>query len=79
MELAKSSSTNIDKLWNYFKTNLLKTVDENVPFKMTRPNKSSPWINRKGYVHYFWAILEPLRGQKNDFHTFLLIINLLEK
>ena len=46
MEQAKSSSTNIDKLWNYFKTNLLKTVDENVPSKMTRPKKSSPWINR---------------------------------
>ena len=46
MEQVKSSSTNIDKLWNYFKTNLLKTVDENVPSKMTRPKKSLPWINR---------------------------------
>ena len=46
MEQAKSSSTNIDKLWNYFKTNLLKTVDENVPSKMMRPKKLSPWINR---------------------------------
>ena len=46
MEQAISSSTNIDKLWSYFKTNLLKTVDENVPSKMTCPKKSSPWMNR---------------------------------
>ena len=39
MEQAKSSSTSIDKLWNYFKTNLLKTVNEHVPSKMMRPKK----------------------------------------
>ena len=46
MEQVKSSSTNIENLWTYFKTNLLETVDKNVPSKMSRPKKSSPWINR---------------------------------
>ena len=46
MEQAKLSCTNIDKLWNCFKTNLLKTVNEHVPSKMMRPKKSSTWKNR---------------------------------
>ena len=46
MEQVKSSSTNIENLWTCFKTNLLETVDKNVPSKMSRPKNSSPWINR---------------------------------
>ena len=40
------STTHIERLWTYFKENLLSTIDKHVPSKMSRPKKNLPWINR---------------------------------
>ena len=37
----------IHELWNTFKTDLLQTINENIPSKMFRTNTSTPWIRGK--------------------------------
>ena len=37
MEQAKSSTSNTEQLWTYFKEKLLETIDKNIPSKTARP------------------------------------------
>ena len=37
----------IHELWDTFKTDLMQTINENVPSKMFRSNTSTPWIRGK--------------------------------
>ena len=72
MEQAKSSTTNIEQLWTYLKKNCWK-LDKNVPSKMTRSKKSSPWINRNLAKQLKKSTLQKskIKWQMGEIQTFL--------
>ena len=41
------SGKSIHELWDTFKTELLQTINENVPSKMFKTNDATPWIRGK--------------------------------
>ena len=41
------SGKSVHELWDTFKTELLQTVNDNVPSKMFKTNTATPWIRGK--------------------------------
>ena len=41
-----SKTNNTQEMWDYFKTNLLKTIDKNIPQKTNSSRYNLPWITR---------------------------------
>ena len=42
----QTENKDVNELWNYFKTNLQKEIDDYVPSRMRGGRPKSPWINR---------------------------------